>query len=149
MPGLGSNLRFAPRLASSRSLNRLRGAFRTPPSACRTGSLTVAQKVEHSSGIANSREHVDGVGVLGNHHESHIGNPHAWRCSHVHMLSRFPLVNAQSAHPGHVHEASRLTGEWKIRIGRTVCINAAYEGPKLALVRFALESPWEATRELL
>lgn len=53
--------------------------------------MTVAQKVEHSSGIANSREHVDGVGVLGNHHESHIGNPHAWRCSHVHMLSRLPV----------------------------------------------------------
>ena len=50
---------------------------------------------------------------------------------------------------GHVHESSRLTGEWKIKIGRTVCINAAYEGPELALVRFDLESPWEATRELL
>jgi Icc-related predicted phosphoesterase len=50
---------------------------------------------------------------------------------------------------GHIHESSRLTGEWKIRIGRTVCINGAHDGPELALVRFELESPWNATRELL
>lgn len=50
---------------------------------------------------------------------------------------------------GHVHESTRLTGEWKIRMGRTVCINGAHDGPELALVRFDLESPWEATRELL
>ena len=50
---------------------------------------------------------------------------------------------------GHVHEATRLTGQWKIRIGRTVCINGAHDGPELALVRFDLESPDAATRELL
>jgi Icc-related predicted phosphoesterase len=50
---------------------------------------------------------------------------------------------------GHVHESARITGEWKIRIGRTVCINAAHDGPELALVRFSPESPFEATRELL
>ena len=50
---------------------------------------------------------------------------------------------------GHIHEAARLTGEWKIRIGRTVCINGAHDGPELALVRFDLESPETATRELL
>jgi uncharacterized protein len=50
---------------------------------------------------------------------------------------------------GHVHEAARLTGEWKIQIGRTVCINGAHDGPELALVRFDLESPADATRELL
>jgi Icc-related predicted phosphoesterase len=50
---------------------------------------------------------------------------------------------------GHVHEAARLTGEWKIRIGRTVCINGAHDGPELALVRFDLESPEAAVRELL
>jgi Icc-related predicted phosphoesterase len=50
---------------------------------------------------------------------------------------------------GHVHEAARLTGEWKIRIGRTVCINGAHDGPELALVRFDLESPEAATRDLL
>ena len=50
---------------------------------------------------------------------------------------------------GHIHESTRLTGEWKIRIGRTVCINGAHDGPELALVRFDLESPCDAARELL
>lgn len=50
---------------------------------------------------------------------------------------------------GHIHESTRLTGEWKIRLGRTVCINGAHDGPELALVRFDLDSPWKATRELL
>jgi Icc-related predicted phosphoesterase len=50
---------------------------------------------------------------------------------------------------GHVHEAARLTGEWKIRIGRTICINGAHDGSELALVRFDLESPEAATRDLL
>jgi Icc-related predicted phosphoesterase len=50
---------------------------------------------------------------------------------------------------GHVHEAARLTGEWKIRIGRTVCINGAHDGPELALVRFDFDSPEAATRDLL
>jgi Icc-related predicted phosphoesterase len=50
---------------------------------------------------------------------------------------------------GHVHEAARLTGEWKIQIGRTICINGAHDGPELALVRFELDSPETATRDLL
>jgi uncharacterized protein len=50
---------------------------------------------------------------------------------------------------GHVHEAPRLTGEWRIQIGRTVCINGAHDGPELALVCFDLESPGRASRELL
>jgi Icc-related predicted phosphoesterase len=50
---------------------------------------------------------------------------------------------------GHIHESARLSGEWKIRIGRTVSINGAHDGPELALVRFDLESPEAATRELL
>ena len=50
---------------------------------------------------------------------------------------------------GHVHESARLTGEWKTRIGRTVCINAAHDGPELALVRFDPEFPDKASRELI
>ena len=50
---------------------------------------------------------------------------------------------------GHIHEAARLSGKWKIRIGRSVCINGAHDGPELALVRFDLESPETATRDLL
>ena len=50
---------------------------------------------------------------------------------------------------GHIHESARLTGLWKIRIGRTTCINGAHDGPELALVRFDLQSPTDATRDLL
>ncbi len=50
---------------------------------------------------------------------------------------------------GHVHEAARLTGSFKIKIGRTVCLNGAHDGPELALVHFDPESPEGAWRELL
>ncbi len=50
---------------------------------------------------------------------------------------------------GHVHESARLTGSWRDRIGRTVCLSAAHDGPELALVRFDLENPSGATRELV
>lgn len=50
---------------------------------------------------------------------------------------------------GHVHESTRLTGEWKTTIGRTVCINGAHDGPELAVVRFDVEHPGEAVRELI
>jgi uncharacterized protein len=50
---------------------------------------------------------------------------------------------------GHVHESARLTGAWRDRIGRTVCLSAAHDGRELALVRFDLGSPAAATRELM
>ncbi len=50
---------------------------------------------------------------------------------------------------GHVHEAYRLTGVFKQRIGRTWALSAANEGPQLALVSFDLEDPGEATRREL
>jgi Icc-related predicted phosphoesterase len=50
---------------------------------------------------------------------------------------------------GHVHESARLTGAWSDRIGRTICMSAAHDGPELALVRFALEQPGGASRILL
>jgi Icc-related predicted phosphoesterase len=59
--------------------------------------------------------------------------------------ARQPLVTLH----GHVHESARLTGSWQDRIGRTVCLSAAHDGPELALVRLDLEDPQSATRELL
>ncbi len=50
---------------------------------------------------------------------------------------------------GHVHESARLTGSWRDRIGRTPMLGAAHDGPELALVRFDLERPEDATRALL
>jgi Icc-related predicted phosphoesterase len=50
---------------------------------------------------------------------------------------------------GHIHEAPRLTGEWRMKIGRTHCFTAAHDGPELALVRFDLNDLENATRELV
>lgn len=58
---------------------------------------------------------------------------------------RQPLITLH----GHVHESARLSGEWKVQIGRTVCINGAHDGPELALIRFDPSAPNEATRQLI
>jgi Icc-related predicted phosphoesterase len=49
---------------------------------------------------------------------------------------------------GHVHEAARLTGSWRDQLGHTLMFNGAHDGPELALIRFDLECPDEATRDL-
>ena len=58
---------------------------------------------------------------------------------------RQPLITLH----GHVHESARLTGKWKIKIGRTICINGSHDGPELAIVRFDPEFATEASRELI
>jgi Icc-related predicted phosphoesterase len=50
---------------------------------------------------------------------------------------------------GHIHESPRLTGSWKERIGKTILLSAAHDGPELALVRIDLEDPGSAERELI
>jgi Icc-related predicted phosphoesterase len=50
---------------------------------------------------------------------------------------------------GHVHGSWRRTGAWMERLGRTTMISAAHDGPELALVRFDLDRPWNAERELI
>jgi uncharacterized protein len=50
---------------------------------------------------------------------------------------------------GHVHESARITGGWSDRIGSTVCLSAAHDGPELALVRFDPDAPEAARRDLL
>jgi uncharacterized protein len=50
---------------------------------------------------------------------------------------------------GHVHESARLSGAWQDQLGTTVCLSGAHDGPELALVRFDVEAPGAATRELL
>ena len=37
---------------------------------------------------------------------------------------------------GHIHESSRITGQWKQKIGKTMAYSAACEGVGLTLVRF-------------
>ncbi|NOQ22101.1 MAG: hypothetical protein GQ565_05555 [Candidatus Aegiribacteria sp.] len=50
---------------------------------------------------------------------------------------------------GHIHESSRITGNWMDREGRTFMFNAAHDGPELALIRFDPDKPESASRELL
>jgi uncharacterized protein len=50
---------------------------------------------------------------------------------------------------GHVHESARLTGSWRDQIGKTYLFGAAHDGPELALVRFHVKHPGEATRKLI
>ncbi len=59
--------------------------------------------------------------------------------------SRQPLLTLH----GHVHESARLSGAWMARLGRTVCLSAAHDGPELALVEFDLDDPAGAERHLL
>lgn len=50
---------------------------------------------------------------------------------------------------GHIHEASRMTGQWRDNIGGTECFSAAHDSPELALVKFYLEEPDKAARVLI
>ena len=61
------------------------------------------------------------------------------------ILEREPWLTLH----GHVHESPRLTGFWKEKLGKTICVSAAHDGPELALIRFDLEDPGSAERELI
>lgn len=50
---------------------------------------------------------------------------------------------------GHIHESARLTGHWKQRMGETMMLSAAHDGPELSLVSFDPEQPSDAERYLL
>jgi Icc-related predicted phosphoesterase len=50
---------------------------------------------------------------------------------------------------GHVHESARLTGFWLEKIGSTVSISAAHDGPELAVICFDPRQPQNAIRRLL
>lgn len=47
---------------------------------------------------------------------------------------------------GHIHESTRLSGNWMQRFGRTVSLNAAHDGPELSVIRFDPEVPEQANR---
>lgn len=50
---------------------------------------------------------------------------------------------------GHVHESASITGSWMQKIGKTVAMNAAHNGDELSLIRFSLDAPDQASRELI
>lgn len=49
---------------------------------------------------------------------------------------------------GHIHESSSITGEWQQIVGRTISFSAAYDQQSLAIVKFDLEKPVNAKREI-
>lgn len=55
-----------------------------------------------------------------------------------------PLVTLH----GHVHESTRLTGQWHQVFGRTHALSAAHDGSELAVVRFDTDALDGATRVL-
>ena len=86
--------------------------------------------------VANDGKMVDHVPL-----DLHVGSIAVRRF----IERRQPLVTLH----GHIHESARLTGSWRDRIGRTHLFGAAHDGAELALVRFDLDDPASATRELL
>lgn len=58
---------------------------------------------------------------------------------------RQPLVTMH----GHIHEAVRMSGRWKIELGATCAYAGAHHGPELALVRFDPTDPGGATRQII
>ncbi len=50
---------------------------------------------------------------------------------------------------GHIHESTRLTGEWKERIGKTYSFQAAHDKSELSLIEFNLHHPENSTRFLI
>ncbi len=58
---------------------------------------------------------------------------------------RSPMITLH----GHIHESSRLTGQWHEIIGETLAVNAAWDGPELSLVSFDPENPNNISRKLI
>jgi len=129
-----------------------------PPGADETPYATIREDLERLTGAADleravflfhappyrtrlDRAALDGRAVDHAPLDVHVGSIAVRRF----LEARQPLLSLH----GHVHESARLTGEWRDRLGRTLCLSAAHDGAELALVRFDLESPDQATRELI
>jgi Icc-related predicted phosphoesterase len=112
------------KLAGDRALHRAVFLFHTPP---------------HDTRL--DRAALDGRSVDHVPLDVHIGSIAVRRF----IEQRQPLLTLH----GHVHESARLTGDWRDRIGSTVMLSAAHDGPELALVRFDPRQPEQAERELV
>jgi Icc-related predicted phosphoesterase len=84
---------------------------------------------------------LDGVMIDNVPLDAHVGSIAIRRM----IEQRQPLMTLH----GHVHESARITGSWKDKIGKTMCITAAHDGKELAIVTFALDNVDKAVRELL
>ena len=59
--------------------------------------------------------------------------------------ARQPLLTLH----GHVHESTRITGNWREQIGNTWCFQGAHDGPELSIIRFHPSDPSEADRMVI
>ncbi len=50
---------------------------------------------------------------------------------------------------GHIHESVRLTGDWRVRLGKSHSFGGSHDGPGLAVVRFSTDNLDNATREVV
>jgi Icc-related predicted phosphoesterase len=50
---------------------------------------------------------------------------------------------------GHIHESTRITGQWMQQFGQTIAFNAAWDGPELSVIKLDLESPSTAVRLII
>jgi Icc-related predicted phosphoesterase len=107
------------------------------------GDLSRAVFLFHAPphGTLLDRAALDGVKVDHVPLDVHVGSVAVRRF----IEARRPLVTLH----GHVHEAARLTGAFKERLGETVALQAAHDGPELAVVRFDLADPGAAIRTLI
>jgi Icc-related predicted phosphoesterase len=112
------------RLAGEEDLERAVFLFHTPPAETNLDRA------------ANDGKQIDWVPL-----DLHVGSIAVRRF----IEARQPLVTLH----GHIHESVSLTGSWRDRLGRTHLFGAAHDGDELALVRFELEDPSGATRQLL
>ena len=87
------------------------------------------------------RAALDGKKIDGVPLDPHIGSIAIERF----IKARQPLLTLH----GHVHESTRLTGNWQDKFERTLMFNAAHDGPELSLIKFDLENPASAERNLL
>ncbi len=89
---------------------------------------------------------LDRADLDGRFHEHVPIDPHVGSIAVRRMIEqRSPWLTLH----GHVHESSRLTGSWRETLGATIMLSAAHEDPGLCLVRFDLNEPGSATREII
>ncbi len=71
---------------------------------------------------------------------------------HVGSIAIKKFVEVNQPHltlHGHIHESAKITNHWQDKIGKTLCLSAAHHSKELALVKFDLENPARAIREII
>lgn len=87
------------------------------------------------------RAALDGMKVEHVPLDVHVGSIAIYRF----IEDRQPLLTLH----GHIHESARIMGDWKDRIGNTLCLSAATEGDELAIVKFTPDDLSKTERIIL